>query len=84
MSKETSRVDGRQADFSSLDNVHNLEADDYPDLALIDRCVENSVDRFDGEKGKSASRFFEGRGVVVRSVDEKGSRGWSSSPVIPL
>ena len=30
------------------------------------------MDIFDGERGRSASRFFEGRGLVVRLVDEKG------------
>jgi hypothetical protein len=48
VSEETSRVDGRQANFSSLDDVHNLEADSDPDLALIEWCVEDSADRFDG------------------------------------
>ena len=50
MSKETGRANGRQADLSSLDDVHNLETDSDPDLALIERCVEDSVDRFDGER----------------------------------
>ena len=36
VSNESSRVDGRQADFSGLD-VHNLEAENNPDLALIER-----------------------------------------------
>ena len=82
VSKETSRVDGRQADFSSLDDVHNLEADSDPDISLIERCVEDSTDRFDGERGESACRFFEGRGVVVRSVDEKGMFVVARDPVI--
>ncbi len=70
VSEEPSRVDGCQADFSSLDDVHNMEADSDPDLALVERCVEDSAERFDGERGESASRFGEGCGAEVRPVDE--------------
>ena len=70
MSEETSRVDGRQADFSSLDDVHNLEADSDPDLALVERCVEDTTERFDGERGESAGRFGEGCGAEAQLVDE--------------
>jgi hypothetical protein len=82
VSEETSRIDGRQADFSSLDDVHNLEADSDPDLALIERCVKDSADRFDGERGESASRFGEGRGAEVRPVDENGMVVVARDPVI--
>ena len=43
MSEETSGVDGHQAFFSSLDDVHNLEADSDPDLALVERCAGDSA-----------------------------------------
>ena len=70
VSEETSGVDRRQADFLSLDHVHYLEADSDPDLALVERRVKDSVERFDGERGESPSRFGEGPGSEVRPVDE--------------
>lgn len=65
MSEETSRqaVDGHQADFLSLDDVHNLEADSDPDFALVEQCAKDSVERFDRERGRPASQF----GMVLKS-----------------
>ena len=79
---ESSRIDGRQADLSCLDNLHDLKAKRDPDIVLVERCVEDSMDRFDGERGESASRFVEGRGAVVRSVEEKGMVVVTRDPII--
>jgi len=73
---ESSRIDGRQA------NLHDLKAERDSDIVLVERCVEDSVNRFDGERGESASRFVEGRSAVVRSVEEKRMVVVTRDPVI--
>jgi len=62
--EEVGRVDGRPVDLPSLDQVTNLGTD------TIERGVEDSAERLDGDVGVSADRFREGRSEEVRTVDE--------------
>ena len=66
--EEAGRVDGRPVDLPSLDQVTNLGTDSVPDT--IERGVEDSAERLDGDVGVSADGLGEGRSEDVRTVDE--------------
>ena len=68
MGEEAGRVDGRPVDLPSLDQVTNLGTDSVPDT--IERGVEDSAERLDGDVGVSADGLGEGRSEDVRTVDE--------------
>ena len=68
MGEEAGGVDGRPVDLSSLDQVTNLGTDSVPDT--IERGVEDSAERLDGDVGVSADGLGEGRSEEVRTVDE--------------
>ena len=63
MGEEASRVNGRPVDLSSLDYVTNLGTDSVPEA--IQRGVEDSADRLDGDMGVSADGLGEGRSEEV-------------------
>jgi hypothetical protein len=77
--EEASRVNGRPVDLAGLDQVKNLGTDSVPDT--IQRSVEDSVERLDGDMGISAGGPGEG---VVRKSERYTNSGWSPSPVMPL
>jgi len=66
--EEAGRVDGRPVDLPSLDHVTNLGTDSVPDT--IERGVEDSAERLDGDVGVSADGLGEGRSEEVRTVNE--------------
>ena len=72
MGEEAGRVDGRPVDLPSLDQVTNLGTDSVPDT--IERSVEDSAERLDGDVGLSADGLGKGckKGCneQVRTVDE--------------
>lgn len=65
--KEAGRVDGRVVDLVGLDQVTDLGADSVPDT--IQRGVEDSAERLDGEMGVSANGPREGLSKVVQTVN---------------
>ena len=66
--EEAGRVNGRPVDLPSLDQVTNLGTDSVPDT--IERGVEDSAERLDGDVGVSADGLGEGRSEEIRTVDE--------------
>lgn len=68
MSEETSSIDGRPFDPSSLDKVFNLWANGVPDL--IERRVEHAMGGLSRDMGKSALGLWEGGGEEVRTINE--------------
>ena len=68
LSEEAGRVDGRPVDLVCLDQVTNLGTDSVPDI--IERGVEDSAERLDGDVGVSANGLGKGRSEEVRTVNE--------------
>ena len=63
MGEKASRVDGRPVDLPSLEQVTNLGTNSVPDT--IERGVEDSAERLDGDVGVSADGLGEGRSERV-------------------
>ena len=66
--EEAGRVDRRPVDLPSLDQVTNLGTDSV--LDTIERGVEDSAERLDGDVGVSADGLGEGHSEEIRTVDE--------------
>ena len=73
MSEEAGRVDGRPVDLVGLDQVTDLGTDGVPDT--IQRGVEDSAERLDGEIKESAGGPGVRRSEVVRTVKENRGGG---------
>ena len=68
VSEKAGRVDRRPVDLVGLDQVADLGTNSVPDT--IQRGVEDSAERLDGEMGVSADGPGEGSSEVVRAVNE--------------
>jgi hypothetical protein len=78
--EEAGRVNGRPVNLAGLDQVTNLGTDSVPDT--IQRGVEDSAKRFDGDMGVSAHGLGEGRSEEVRTVHKFRVVAVSSDAVI--